>query len=188
VSSTSPIPLAPAHGSVAQPVVARALGVLFGVGSLSCLTWLALPHADRPYWWVVALVAVAALANALVLVNVSATIPMSWLGPILLAGTVLGSGAIAAAGVDNSALIPLYVGGGPFVFAFFSLRHALFQVAFAACCYAALLTASALHDGRPALLYGDDLAHVIVLVIAMLTVGGLSRMVEIGRASCRERV
>jgi diguanylate cyclase (GGDEF)-like protein/PAS domain S-box-containing protein len=177
VSSTPPIPLAPAHGSAAQPVVARALAVLFGVGGLSCATWVALPHADRPLWWVVALVAASALLTGLVLMNASATVPTAWLGPILLIGTVMGSGAIAAAGVDDSALIPLYVGGGPFVFAFFSLRHALFQVAFAAACYATVLTASALHNGHPELLYGDSLAHVTVLVIAMLTVGGLSRMV-----------
>ena len=158
-------------------MVARALGVLFGVGGLSCATWVALPHADRPLWWVVALVAAFAALTALWLMSSAATVPTGWLGPTLLIGTVMGTGAIAAAGVENSALIPLYVGGGPFVFTFFSLRHALFQVAFAAACYAALLVASAVHDGRAERLYGSDLAHLIVLVIAMLTVGGLSRMV-----------
>ena len=96
-------------------------------------------------------------ANCLLLVKVSATIPGRWLGPILFAGTATGSAAIAAAGIDNSALVPLYLGGGPFVFAFFTLRHALAQVAFAALCYAGLLTASALQHGRPELLYGEEL-------------------------------
>jgi diguanylate cyclase (GGDEF)-like protein/PAS domain S-box-containing protein len=178
VSSPSPIELAPADGPAAQPVIARALGVLFAVGGLSCVAWVALPHVSRPHAWVVALVAAVALANGLLLIWRPTSIPRAWLGPTLFAGTVMGSCAIAAAGVENSALVPLYLGGGPFVFTFFSLRHALAQVAWAAACYAALLTAAALHQGRPELLYGESLTHLIVLVIAMLTVGGLTRMVR----------
>ena len=77
-------------------------------------------------------------------------------GPILFAGTAMGSLAIAAAGVDDSALVPLYLGGGPFVFAFFSLRHALAQVAFAAAATRACWP-SASCTGAAELLYGEYL-------------------------------
>jgi diguanylate cyclase (GGDEF)-like protein/PAS domain S-box-containing protein len=167
VFNPSPIELAPGSGPAAQRVVARALGVLFGVGGLSCAAWIALPHAARPQAWVVGLVAAVSLANGLLLICRPASIPQRWLGAALFAGTAMGSCAIAAAGVDNSPLVPLYLGGGPFVFTFFSLRHALAQVAWAAACYAVLVVAS-----------GESLTHLVVLVIAMLTVGGLTRMVR----------
>ena len=177
MSSASPIEFAPTQGTTEQLVIARALGVLYLVGSICCAAWLALPHMARPQWWIVGAVAVCALCTGLMLVRAPRAIPTGWLGPILFAGTAIGSAAIAAAGVDDSALVPLYVCGGPFVFTFFGLRHALAQVAFAAVCYAGVLTADALHTGHPALLYGDYLVHVITVVVAMLTVGGLSRMV-----------
>jgi diguanylate cyclase (GGDEF)-like protein/PAS domain S-box-containing protein len=177
VSTPSPIELGPMHGPTAPPVVARALGVLYLVGGLCCAVWLALPHVDRPQWWVVAVVAAMSLTTGLVLVKAPLLIPGRWLGPVLFAGTALGSSAIAAAGVDDSAFIPLYLCGGPFVFSFFSLRHALTHVGFAAACYATLLIGDALHLGRPELLYGDYLVHLTTVVLAMLTVGGLSRMV-----------
>jgi diguanylate cyclase (GGDEF)-like protein/PAS domain S-box-containing protein len=177
VSTPSPIELAPTHGPAAQPVIARALGVLYLVGGLCCAVWLVLPHVERPQWWVVAIVAASALATGLTLINAPLAIPSRWLGPLLFAGTALGSSAIAAAGVDDSALVPIYLCGGPFVFTFFSLRHALAHVGFAAACYATLLTADALHQGHPELLYGDHLVHLIIVLLAMLTVGGLSRMV-----------
>jgi diguanylate cyclase (GGDEF)-like protein/PAS domain S-box-containing protein len=177
VSTPSPIEFAPAHGPTAQPVIARALGVLYLVGGLCCGVWLVLPHVDRPQWWVVAIVAGSAASTGLTLIKAPLAIPARWLGPLLFAGTALGSSAIAAAGVEGSALVPIYLCGGPFVFSFFSLRHALAQVAFAAACYATLLIADALHQGRPELLYGDYLVHLITVLVAMLTVGGLSRMV-----------
>jgi len=165
------------HGPAEQHVIARALGVLYLVGALCCTTWLVLPHVARPQWWVVAVVAGSALATGLGLVGAPRAISARRLGLLLFAGTMLGSSAIAAAGVDDSALVPIYVCGGPFVFSFFSRRHALAQVAFAAACYATLLTVDALHRGRPELLYGDYLVHLVTILAAMLTVGGLSRMV-----------
>jgi diguanylate cyclase (GGDEF)-like protein/PAS domain S-box-containing protein len=177
VSASSPIELAPLHGQAAHRVIARALGVVYLVGGLCCAAWLVLPHDARPQWWVVGLVAASALATGLTLVLAPRALSGRWHGPLVFAGTALGSAAIAAAGVSHSALVPIYVCGGPFVFSFFRLRHALAQVAFAAACYAALLTADALHQGRPQLLYGDHLLHLITIVAAMLTVGGLSLMV-----------
>jgi diguanylate cyclase (GGDEF)-like protein/PAS domain S-box-containing protein len=177
VSSPSPIELGPAYGQSARPFVARSLGVLYLVGALCCTVWLAAPHEPRAQWWVVALVAISAAATGSALVSAPERLPDRWLGPLLLFGTATGSTAIAAAGVGDSALVPLYVCGGPFVFTFFSLRHALAQVAFAAACYAGLLVGGALHSGHTELLYGDYLVHWVTVVVAMLTVGGLSRMV-----------
>jgi diguanylate cyclase (GGDEF)-like protein/PAS domain S-box-containing protein len=158
-------------------MIARALGLLYFVGGLCCTTWLVVPHAARPQWWIVAVVAASAMTTGLALAGAPRPISVRWLGAILFFGTAMGSAAIAAAGVDGSALVPLYLCGGPFVFSFFSLRHALAQVAFAELCYGTVLVANALHVGRPELLYGDYLVHLIVVLIAMLTVGGLSRMV-----------
>jgi diguanylate cyclase (GGDEF)-like protein/PAS domain S-box-containing protein len=172
-----PIELDPAYGQAAQPIVARALGMLYLVGALCCFAWLVLPHADRQYWWITGIVAACSLATGLVLLKAPKAVPTWVFGPILFWGTALGTCAIAAAGVDDSALVPIYVCGGPFVFTFFGLRHALSQVAFASVCYAIVLTADALHRGQPDLLYGDYLLHALTLLAAMLTVGGLSRMV-----------
>jgi diguanylate cyclase (GGDEF)-like protein/PAS domain S-box-containing protein len=179
VQTPAPIELDPAHGQAARPIVARALGMLYLVGALCCFAWLVLPHADRQYWWVTGVVAACSLATGLVLLKAPRAVPMWAFGPILFWGTALGSCAIAAAGVDDSALVPIYVCGGPFVFTFFGLRHALSHVAFAAACYATLLTADALHRAQPELLYGNYLLHLLTLLAAMLTVGGLSRMVAV---------